>query len=134
LTGLAVNLTLVFALGPMLGPLTYAYAQTAAFLFVLAVTATAALRTLPLWPAWRDCGLIALAALAMVILLWPLRGRFAAPLELALQIALGVGVYVSIVLAGDVARCRTGLRFWWLMRKSRGKPAGVTARDGEERA
>lgn len=128
--GLCVNLALAFGLSANWGPQASAYAQTAAFLVVLMVTATASLRALPVWPPGRDCAVIALGAAAMALLLWPLRDRFAAPVELALQVVVGAAVYVGIVLAGDVARCRTGLRFWWLMRK--GKAARIKAGAGRD--
>jgi O-antigen/teichoic acid export membrane protein len=119
LLGLAVNVALAFSLAPKLGPAAYAWGQSAALLTVLVVTAAAALRALPVAPAWRDCALALLAAAVMAGAIWPLRNRFAAPVELGLQVALGIVVYVGMVLACDIARCRTNLRLWWAMRKLR---------------
>jgi O-antigen/teichoic acid export membrane protein len=130
--GLAVNLALVVALPVLLGPQAGAWAQSAAFLAVLAVTGVVALRALPVRPSGRDCAVVALGAVAMALLLLPLRDRFAAPVELALQLVLGATVYAGIMLAGDVARCRTGLRFWWLMRKGKAKArAEASGKEGE---
>jgi O-antigen/teichoic acid export membrane protein len=117
LLGLAANLTVV-ALGTSV-PTNFALAQMAAFLAVLVVTTVAALRVLPVWPPWRDCSLVLLATMAMVVAVWPLRDRFPAPVELALQIACGALVYGAVILACDVARLRSGLRLWWLARRSR---------------
>lgn len=119
LLGLGVNLA-VLALGTS-APTGYALAQMAAFLAVLMVTTVAALRVLPVWPSWRDCGLVVLATMAMAAAVWPLRDRFAAPVELALQIVVGALVYATIILVCDVARLRSGLRFWWLARRSRAR-------------
>lgn len=117
LFGLGVNLAML-ALGAAT-PAGYAFAQMAAFLAVLVVTTVAALRVLPVWPSWRDCGLVALATMVMAAAVWPLRDRFPAPVELALQIACGALVYAAMILACDVARLRSSLRLWWLMRRSR---------------
>jgi O-antigen/teichoic acid export membrane protein len=117
LLALAVNVALAFALLPALGPAAYGWGQSVALLTVLVVTAVAALRELPAAPAWRDCALALLAAVVMAGAIWPLRDRFAAPVELGLQVALGIVVYAGMVLACDIARCRTNLRLWWAMRK-----------------
>jgi O-antigen/teichoic acid export membrane protein len=119
LLGLAVNVALAFGLAASLGPMAYAAGQAAAFLVVLIVMGVAALRALPVAPPWRDCALVVLAALVMAAVIWPLRDRFAAPLELTLQIAIGAVVYGAVLLGCDVARCRTTLRLWWLARSSR---------------
>jgi O-antigen/teichoic acid export membrane protein len=116
LLGLAVNLAIV-ALGTSV-PANFALAQMAAFLAVLVVTTVAALRVLPVWPPWRDCSLVLLATMAMAAAVWPLRDRFPAPIELALQIACGALVYGAVILACDVARLRSGLRLRWLARRS----------------
>lgn len=116
--GLAANAAIVtgFAASP---PLIYAWAQTSAFLVVLAITAVAALRILPVMPSLRDCGAILLALAAMAAAIWPLQDRFAAGTELALQVGLGALVYGAVILACDVARWRTLLLLWWVARKSR---------------
>lgn len=115
--GLVVNLALVF--GPSLvdGPERFAFAQMTGFLIALAVTGFAALRALPVRPSLRETGCVLLAVALMAVAIWPLSGRFAAPLELAAQIALGALVYGATILACDVLRCRTGLRLWWQARR-----------------
>lgn len=119
LLGLAVNVSLAFWLAPKLGPLAYAWGQSAALLSVLGVTAVAALRSLPVAPPWRDCALVVLAAAVMALAIWPLRDRFAAPVELLLQVVIGAAIYVGVVLGCDIGRLRTSLRLWWLARKAR---------------
>lgn len=125
--GLAINLILGIMLAPTVGPTAYAIGQTAAFLAVLAITAIAALRALPVLPPLRDCGLVVLAAALMALAIWPLRNRFAAPVELTLQIVVGGFVYVGFMLACDIARCRTTLRLWWVARRSRKRAPGPAA-------
>jgi O-antigen/teichoic acid export membrane protein len=117
LLGLGVNLALGLGLASTLGPAAYAFGQTAAFLVVLAVMATATLRVLPVLPPLRDCALVVLAAAVMAAVIWPLRRQFSAPVELALQISIGVAVYGALILACDVARCRTTARLWWMTRR-----------------
>lgn len=119
LLALAVNVALAFALLPSLGPAAYGWGQSAGLLTVLVVTTAVALRALPVPPAWRDCALVLLAAAVMAAAIWPLRDRFAAPLELVLQVTLGALVYVGVILMSDAARCRTNLRLWWMTQKMR---------------
>ncbi|HEY5798149.1 MAG TPA: lipopolysaccharide biosynthesis protein [Bosea sp. (in: a-proteobacteria)] len=116
--GLCTNVAIVVAFAAS-SPIVYAAAQTSAFLVVLVITAAAALRLLPVLPPWRDCGAVLLAVAAMAAAIWPLRDRFAAVPELALQIVLGALVYGAVILACDVARWRTLLLLWWAARRSR---------------
>lgn len=116
--GLLANIAIVAAFAAS-SPIVYAAAQTAAFLVVLAITATAALRILPVLPSLRDCGAILLAIAAMAAAIWPLRDRFSAVPELALQVILGALVYGAVILACDVARWRTLLLLWWAARRGR---------------
>ena len=61
---------------------------------------------------------LVLAAVAvMAAAVWPLSGRLPPLPELLLQAALGAAVYGGLMLAFDVARCRTLLRLWLAMRK-----------------
>lgn len=113
--GLACNLLLVAM--PAAGPLLYAHAQTGAFVVAFAVTAGVALRALPQWPPLRDMlGVFAAIAL-MAGAIWPLSGHFAAPVELALQVMLGIVVYAGAVLGLDVMRCRSKLLLWRAARR-----------------
>ncbi|MDP3408872.1 lipopolysaccharide biosynthesis protein [Bosea sp. (in: a-proteobacteria)] len=116
--GLAANgaIVFVFAASP---PTIYAVAQSVALLLVLAITATAALRILPVRPSLRDGGAILLAVTAMALAIAPLQGRLPAAAELTLQVGLGALVYVAVILACDVARWRTLLWLWWAARRSR---------------
>lgn len=116
--GLGANVAIVAAFAAS-SPLVYAAAQTAAFLVVLAITATAALRILPVLPSLRDCGAILLAVAVMAAAIWPLRGRLAAVPELGLQVVLGALVYGAVILACDVARWRSLLQLWWVARRTR---------------
>ena len=118
MAGLAANVAIVtlFAASP---PTIYAVAQSAALLMVLVITATVALRILPVMPSWRDCGAILLAVAAMALAIGPLQGRLPAAAELALQVGLGAIVYGAVILACDVARWRTLLWLWWASRRSR---------------
>lgn len=116
--GLAANVAVVATFAAS-SPLVYAAAQTAAFLVVLAITATAALRILPVLPSLRDCGAILLAVAVMAAAIWPLRDRFAAVPELALQVVLGALVYGAVILICDVARWRSLLQLWWVARRAR---------------
>jgi O-antigen/teichoic acid export membrane protein len=116
--GLGANVAIVVAFAAS-SPIVYAVAQTMAFLVVLAITAIAALRLLPVLPSWRDCGAVLLAVAAMAAAIWPLRDRFAAVPELVMQVVLGALVYGAVILACDVARWRTLLLLWWVARRSR---------------
>lgn len=118
LAGLATNVAIitVFASSP---PGIYAWAQMAAFLVVLVITAVAALRILPVMPSLRDCAGVLLAVAAMALAIWPLQNRLPALPELGLQVVLGALVYGGVILAFDVARWRTLLRLWWAARRSR---------------
>lgn len=118
LAGLATNVAIitVFASAP---PGIYAWAQMAAFLVVLVITAVAALRILPVMPSLRDCAGVLLAVAAMALAIWPLQNSLPALPELALQVVLGALVYGGVILAFDVARWRTLLRLWWASRRSR---------------
>lgn len=118
--GLAANLAIVFGFAAA-GPERFALGQTAGFVVALLITAWAALRSLPVWPPARDIAAILVAAALMAAAVWPFSGRFAPVLELALQGMLGVIVYGGLMLALDVARCRTLLRLWLV---TRGRGAG----------
>ena len=118
LAGLLVNLALVFSAGA-LGPERYALGQTLSFLVVLAITGWVGLRSLPVSLNWREIGIIIAAVVAMAIVVWPLSGRLSPLPELLVQGTLGLAVYGGLMLAFDVARCRTLLRLWLAMRKSR---------------
>lgn len=121
--GLAANLVLVFGAGALLGPERFALGQAAGFVVALAITGWAALRALPVWPSGRDIALILVAVAVMAVLVWPLSGRFTPALELFLQGILGALVYGGLVLAFDIARCRTLLRLWLATRRMRGARA-----------
>ncbi|WP_332697810.1 lipopolysaccharide biosynthesis protein [Bosea sp. (in: a-proteobacteria)] len=123
--GLATNLAIVFGSAAALGPERFAFGQTAGFVVVLVITGWAALRALPVWPPGRDIALILVAAAVMAAFVWPLSGRFPPALELFLQGALGVLVYGGLVLAFDIARCRTLLRLWLATRKMRSAATGA---------
>lgn len=118
LAGLLVNLALVFSAGA-LGPERYALGQTLSFLVVLAITGWVGLRSLPVSLNWREIGIIIAAVVAMAIVVWPLSGRLSPLPELLVQGTLGLAVYGGLMLTFDVARCRTLLRLWLAMRKSR---------------
>lgn len=120
--GLGCNLLIAFA-GPVGGPSRFAYAQASAFLVALAVTAVAALRSLPKWPPLRDTLNVVLAVALMAAVVWPLSGRFAAPVELALQIALGAAVYAAAILGLDVMRLRSGFVLRRAMRRRGSRPS-----------
>lgn len=114
--GFACNLLLAFVVSVVDGPQRYAYAQASAFIVALVVTAGAALRSLPKWPPLRDAFCVVLAVLLMAVAVWPLAGRFSAPVELVLQVALGVVIYAAAILGLDVMRVRTKLLLWRAMR------------------
>ena len=116
--GFSVNLAIVAAFASS-GPIIHATVQTAAFLVVLAITATAALRSLPVLPSPRDCGAIVLAVAVMGAAIWPLQSRFAPVAELTLQVAIGALIYGAVILLCDVARCRTLAQLWWAARRGR---------------
>ena len=118
LVALATNVAIITAFAGSL-PGIYAWAQMAAFLVVLVITAMAALRILPVMPSLRDCAGVLLAVAAMALAIWPLQNRLPALPELGLQVVLGALVYGGVILAFDVARWRTLLRLWWAARRSR---------------
>ena len=96
LLALALNLILLVLLAPRHGAGAAPVAQSAALGVVLV------LPRLPQAPPLRDSAIVLLATLAMAALLWPLRGRFAPAIELPLQILLGAGIYLGLVLGCDV--------------------------------
>jgi O-antigen/teichoic acid export membrane protein len=116
--GFACNLLLAFAVSIVGGPQRYAYAQASAFIVAFVVTAAAALRSLPKWPPLRDTLCVVLAVLLMAAAVWPLSGRFSAPVELVLQVGLGIVVYAAALLGFDVMRCRSKLLLWRAMRRN----------------
>lgn len=116
--GLACNLLLALAASIVSGPQRYAYAQASAFVVALLVTAGAALRSLPKRPPLRDTLCVVLAVLLMAAAVWPLAGRFSAPIELVLQVGLGIVVYAAALLGLDVMRCRSKLMLWRALRRS----------------
>lgn len=117
--GLLANLVLIFGWGAAGGPERFAWGQAAGFIAALVVTGWVGLRQLPVRPPLRDIALLLVANLAMAVAVWPLAGRFAPAPELVLQVGLGVVVYGGLVLAFDIARCRTLLTLWRAGRKRR---------------
>ncbi len=84
-----------------------AAAQSGAFaLALLALVAIAALSK-PVWPKLRDLVATALATLAMVGLLLPLRSHAPSLALLCIQITAGVTVYGALVALFDIASLRT---------------------------
>lgn len=106
LLGLVVNLAVLLALSAALGRFAASLAQSLAFLTVLLLTAILVLRALPCLPSLKDSAAVVAATALMAALLWPLQGRFAAPLELLVQGSLGVAIYGALILACDVAGWR----------------------------
>ncbi|AMJ59122.1 lipopolysaccharide biosynthesis protein [Bosea sp. PAMC 26642] len=125
--GLALNLAMAFGPALMQGPLLLAVAQSAGFTVALVVTAVGALRVLPVWPSWRNCACVLLAVALMALAIWPLSGRFSAPIELALQVGIGAIVYGAVLLACNVMHGRTRLLLWRAMRRGRKATTGGNA-------
>jgi len=115
--GLVANLAVVFA-GPVTGPERFALGQTVSFLIVLVITGWVTLRSLPVLPRPRDIAAILAALVLMAVCVRPLSGRLPALPELLIQATLGAAVYGGLMLAFDVARCRTLLRLWLATRRS----------------
>lgn len=85
----------------------YAAAQAGAFVAALAALLAFATAFTAHWPRPRDLGAIALAACAMLALLWPMQALSPGALTLLAQVGLGGALYVAIVLGLDVAGLRT---------------------------
>jgi O-antigen/teichoic acid export membrane protein len=85
----------------------YATAQSGAFVVALLCLLAFSRKLTARWPRAGDIGIIALAAGAMLAVLLPLRGLTPGVLTLALQIAVGAGVYLAIVLVFDAAQLRS---------------------------
>ena len=85
----------------------YAMAQSCALGVGLVMLLLFATRLQPVWPRLRDIGLPALATLAMVVVVQPLRGMPPGMLALLLQASAGALVYGALVLAFDIAGART---------------------------
>ena len=94
LLGLAVNVGLGRGPGVGLGAVwPMPSARRRRFLVVLAVTGVAALRGLPHWPPCATARIVLLAVRRDGAAIWPLRDRFVAPVELALQVASASSIY-----------------------------------------
>lgn len=102
LLALALNLILLVLLAPGHGAGAAPVAQSAALVAVMLLGVVLVLPRLPQAPPLRDTAIVLLATLAMAALLWPLQGRFAPAIELPLQILLGAGIYLGLVLGCDV--------------------------------
>ncbi len=112
LLGLALNLAIIWFGPDRIGPMSYAYAQTAGFVLALFFTAVLALRACSVLPRFRDMGWVLLGNIAMVAALWPLTGKLSPLPSLLLMASLGSIFYIGIMLALDVAGCRTALLNW----------------------
>jgi O-antigen/teichoic acid export membrane protein len=109
---LGVNLALLLALDPSRQPLLFALAQSAAFGAALIFTVMVVGRASRARPRWRDIAVALAATLAMVAVTLPLRGRFSAPVELAIIVAAGGATYLAILLAADLGGLRRRLMEW----------------------
>lgn len=108
----AIDLGIVFGWPTRLGPEGFAAAQLAGTACGLATLCALAIRSGARLP-WRDLGLSAVGAAAMVAALWPVRAWALPPAALlALQVAGGIGIYGGFVLAFDIAGVRSRLGGW----------------------
>lgn len=107
--GLAANGAVLLWAWQVDQPIVYACGLLAAFVTILVVTVAIAARNREAWPPGRDLGLVVLALLAMLAVIWPLRGATAPWPGLASMIGLGAFVYVAVILAGNVAGLRSRL-------------------------
>jgi O-antigen/teichoic acid export membrane protein len=78
-----------------------AIAQSGAAIASLVALLVFATRTRPHWPAARDLGAIAISTGAMMLVLLPLRNAAPGLLTLAAEIAVGIAVFASLMLAFD---------------------------------
>ncbi len=84
-----------------------AMAQSGAFMLAFLALVAIAGASRPAWPRLRDLAGTAVAALAMVAALLPLRTHAPSLPTLVLQVTLGIAVYGALVAALDVAALRT---------------------------
>ncbi len=117
---LIANLILLLALNPARNPHLFALAQSAGFGAALVFTTLIVTRASAARPALRDIALVLGATGLMIVMSWPLRGRFAPLIELPLIAGLGGCLYVAALLAGNLGGLRTDLAGWWRMRKAGG--------------
>ena len=84
-----------------------AIAQSGAFALAFFTLVALACWSKPVWPKLRDLVATALATLAMVALILPLRSRPPSFEILCLQIAGGLGIYGLLVAIFDIASLRS---------------------------
>lgn len=109
LLGAAVNLVALLALATPMGPIGIAVAQTLGFLAAFGFLAVRALTGAGrLHLPWRDLAAAMIATLAMLAVVWPLRG-LPPWLALAACIGAGVTVYGGFVWLLDIAGLRAAV-------------------------
>lgn len=115
LTGLAVNVVLLWVLPSRIGPIGYALAQSIAMGATLALMLVMALRRAPAWPRARDLAAIMLATGLMLAALLPFRHSGSPGLMLPMLALTGGMIYGAVILACNVA----GLRIWLMQALAR---------------
>jgi O-antigen/teichoic acid export membrane protein len=110
LTGLIIDAFLVWFLPPRIGPIGYAWAQSAAMVVTFMLMTGLALHRSPVWPRARDLIIIVLATAVMIAALLPFRHTGSAGLVLPALALSGCMIYIAIILAFNVAGMRDWLR------------------------
>jgi O-antigen/teichoic acid export membrane protein len=109
----AVNAVLIGLLflgfGAWLGPMAVAGAMSVAFVSSALVVGTGAMSHRNARPQMRDLALVAAGLALMVSALWPFRDMPPSLLGLMAQGLAGLTIYGGVMLAGDVACCRSHL-------------------------
>jgi O-antigen/teichoic acid export membrane protein len=104
-TGLGACAIGLLVLPPMMGPIGYAWAQTAGFVTIMLIMIMLAGRAI----RWRDIGfelaVIILTTLLMVGCIWPLRGTMSPAIELCVMGLAGGLIFTTIMLIANVAGC-----------------------------
>lgn len=109
LAGLTVDVVALLGLPETLGPLRYAYAQSAGMIAAMLVCLWSALRLMPLLPSLRDIAAIGGGCGVMVLLLGPWRDTQPVAALAGLTLA-GVLIYAAILLVFDAGGIRAIIR------------------------
>jgi O-antigen/teichoic acid export membrane protein len=105
----ATNAALTYPLDQMATALDFARAQTVAYGVGLVALIGLAMREAWVTPRFRDLAATAAASVAMIAVVWPLRGMEPGPLALAVQAACGGAAFVAVALAIDLCGLRRAL-------------------------
>jgi O-antigen/teichoic acid export membrane protein len=109
-SGLVANAALTWSLGAAAGIDAYAAAQAISYTIALLVAVVLALRTMHVWPRPRDVLAVAVAILAMVLAVWPIRAWGPGWATLVVSMLAGAAAFAAVLTAFNMAGCRDLIR------------------------